>query len=164
MHEMHTFGYIQGHFVPLFEGDMRNRRFLLVKHFEQSSTMTELCDYDWVALVCCRTHEEHEVWVTDVGQGFNLPLELDAELPVYDQALDFELLHSNIGEFILGLIDNSSSSFANLLQVGQLSKINLQELSSCECIIKELAGQIPLLVLEIWLESLLFRGFVAFLF
>jgi len=126
--------------------------------------MTELCDYDWMALVCCRTHEEHEVWVTDVGQGFNLPLKLNAELSVYDQALDFELLHSDISEFILGLIDNCSSSFANLLEVCQLSKINLQELSSRECIIKELAGQIPLLILKIWLKSLLLSRFIAFLF
>lgn len=126
--------------------------------------MTELCDYDWMALVCCRTHEQHQVWVADVGQGFNLPLELNAELSVYDQALDFELLHSDISEFILGLIDNCSSSLANLLEVCQLSKINLQELSSCECIIKELAGQIPLLILKIWLKSLLLRRLIAFLF
>lgn len=123
-----------------------------MEHFEQSSTVTELCDYDWMALVCCRTHEQHEVWVTDVGQGFNLPLKLNAKLSVYDQALDFELLHSNISEFILGLIDNRSSSFSNLLEVCQLSKINLQELSPSERIIKELAGQIPLLILKIRLE------------
>ena len=106
-----------------------------------------------MALVCCRTHEQHEVWVTDVGQGLNLPLKLNAELSVYDQALDFELLHSNISEIILGLIDNCSSSFPNLLEVCQLSKINLQELSSSERIIKELARQIPLLILKIRLES-----------
>lgn len=131
-----------------------------MEHFEQSSTVAELCDYDWMALVCCRTHEEHEVWVTDVGQGFNLPLELNAKLSIDDQALDLELLHSNISEFILGLIDNCSSSFSNLLEVCQLSEINLQELSSSERIIKELTGQIPLLILKIWLKSLLFRRFI----
>ena len=96
-----------------------------MEHFEQSSTVTELCDYDWMSFICCRTHEEHEVWVTDVGQSFNLSLKLNAKLSVDDQALDFELLHSDISEFVLGRIDNCSSSFSNLLEVCELSKINL---------------------------------------
>lgn len=160
MHEVHAFGYIQGHLVPLFESDVWNRCLLLMEHFEQSAAVTKLCDYDWVPLICCCTHEEHKVWVADVSQCLNLPLKLNAQLPVDDQALDFELLHGDICELVLCLIDDCSSSFSNLLEVCQFSEINLQELPPIKCIIKELTGQIPLLIVEIWLKSLFLRGLI----
>ena len=75
----------------------------------------------------------------------------------------------NQTNWVLSLGDDCSSSFSNLLEVRQFSEINFQKLSPIKRIIKELAGQIPLLIIKIWLKSLFLRGvlrlvLIAFLF
>lgn len=142
--------------MPLSECDMRYGPSLFVQDLKQSSTMAKLCDYDWMPFVCCGAHEEHKIWMTDMGQCLDLPLELEAQFSIDNQTLNFELLDGHIREFVLCLIYNCCGSFADFLQIGELLEVDLLEFSATESIIQKLASQIPLLIVDVWLKSSVF--------
>ena len=126
--------------MPLSECDMWYGPSLFMQDLEQSSTVAELCDYDWVSFICCSTHKKHQIWMTDMGQCLYFPLKLETQFSIDNQTLNFELLDGHISELVLRLIHDRCGSLTNFLQVGKLLEINLQEFSATESIIQELTG------------------------
>ena len=64
VHKVHALGNITSPSPSQLERDIRSAFFLLMKYFEESSSMAKLCDNDWMSLVSRRTHKEHKVWMT----------------------------------------------------------------------------------------------------
>lgn len=73
---MHSFCDVDAHLLSLLVGDTRHRTPLFMQQLKQGATVAELSDDDGMATVSGCSHEQHQVGVADLGEGFHFSLVL----------------------------------------------------------------------------------------
>ena len=163
MHKMHPFGDISGHFQFLLVSYLGNLLLFFVKDFEQGSSMAKLGNDDRLPFLSTCAHKQQQIWMTDMSQCFDFTLVLQAQLAIFDEVFDSQLFDGDISHFVLGLVHYRSSSRSDFLQVLDSAHVNVQKLSASECVIEELNGEVPLLIIGVWNPAVItFRLTVSF--